>query len=87
MTVTDTTKELKHNGTTIPVAHRRAPSKHIDVLVHVEPGLIVAQGTFGEVRPQSPALDRRASLLGAAWAISRLGAVAVARLQDQRLAA
>jgi ABC-type multidrug transport system fused ATPase/permease subunit len=64
--ITDTIKELEHHVTTIIIAHRLSTVRHVNLVVYLEHGLIVAQGTFDEVRRQSPALDRQASLLGIA---------------------
>ena len=50
----------------IIIAHRLSTVRHVNVLAYLEHGQLIAQGTFDEVRQQSPALDRQATLLGIA---------------------
>lgn len=64
--ITATIRELESHVTTIIIAHRLSTVRHVNTLVYLEHGHLIAQGTFDEVRRQSPALDRQASLLGIA---------------------
>jgi ATP-binding cassette, subfamily B, bacterial PglK len=62
--ITETIQDLEGDVTTIIVAHRLSTIRHVNVVVYLEEGRIVAQGSFDEVRQLAPALDRQATLLG-----------------------
>lgn len=49
--------DLHGQVTTVLVAHRLSTVKHVDQLLYLEQGRIVARGTFAEVREQSAAFD------------------------------
>lgn len=59
-----TLDELESEVTTVTVAHRLATVRRADLLIYLQDGLAVAQGSFEEVRAQVPGFDRQASLLG-----------------------
>ena len=59
-----TLDELEGEVTTITVAHRLATVRRADQLLYLDKGLIVASGTFEEVRAQVPDFDHQAALLG-----------------------
>ena len=62
--IIQTLSELEGEVTTVTVAHRLATVRRADVLIYMQKGLIVATGTFTEVRDQVPDFDRQAALLG-----------------------
>lgn len=62
--ITETLQELEGNVTTITVAHRLATVRTVDQLLYLDGGVIVAQGTFEEIRNQVPDFEHQASLLG-----------------------
>jgi ABC-type multidrug transport system fused ATPase/permease subunit len=62
--IIQTLAELEGEVTTVTVAHRLATVRQADVLLYMQEGLIVATGTFDEVRAQVPDFDRQAALLG-----------------------
>jgi ABC-type multidrug transport system fused ATPase/permease subunit len=62
--IADTLRDLEGDVTTVTVAHRLATIRHCDVVLYLEAGHIVAQGSFDEVRAQSFPFDRQATLLG-----------------------
>ena len=59
-----TMQELEGSVTTVTVAHRLATIRHCDLVIYLEGGRIIAQGTFNEVREQSERFDAQARLLG-----------------------
>lgn len=62
----ETIQALEGEVTTVTVAHRLATIRHCDLVLYLEGGRIVAQGTFDEVRQQSERFDAQARLLGMA---------------------
>jgi len=50
--------------TVIVVAHRLSTVKNVDQLIYIENGIIIAKGTFEEVRKAVPNFDEQASLMG-----------------------
>jgi ABC-type bacteriocin/lantibiotic exporter with double-glycine peptidase domain len=62
-TVTKAIYEKKGNVTLIVVAHRLSTVKSADLVVLLDKGKIVAQGTFEEVRAVSPKFDQQAKLV------------------------
>ncbi|HCQ17644.1 MAG TPA: ABC transporter ATP-binding protein [Dermacoccus sp.] len=55
-------RELHGQVTTILVAHRLSTVRHVDELLYLENGHVVARGTFEEVRRQSAAFERLVQL-------------------------
>ena len=62
--IIQTLSELEGKVTTITVAHRLATVRRADVLLYLQHGVVVASGTFDEVRNVVPDFDRQAELLG-----------------------
>jgi ABC-type multidrug transport system fused ATPase/permease subunit len=62
--IIQTLEELEGEVTTITVAHRLATVRFADQVLYLENGVIVARGTFNEVRSQVVDFDRQANLLG-----------------------
>lgn len=62
--IAQTMQDLEGNVTTVTIAHRLASVRHCDLVLYLEDGRVVAQGSFEEVRRQSPAFDYQAQLLG-----------------------
>jgi ABC-type multidrug transport system fused ATPase/permease subunit len=62
--IIQTLDELEGQVTTVTVAHRLATVRRADQLLYLENGIVVARGSFDEVRAQVPDFDRQASLLG-----------------------
>ncbi|MBK9738924.1 MAG: ABC transporter ATP-binding protein [Actinobacteria bacterium] len=64
--VVETLQELEGNVTTVTVAHRLATVRHCDVVVYLENGKLVSQGSFDEVVADVPNFAAQARLLGLA---------------------
>ena len=62
--ISDALLALKGNVTLVLVAHRLSTVRNADLVLYVDSGRIIAQGTFEEVRLQVPQFDRQANLLG-----------------------
>lgn len=62
--IAQTMVELEGQVTTVTIAHRLATVRHCDLVLYLEHGQVAAQGTFAQVREQSPTFDRQAQLLG-----------------------
>jgi ATP-binding cassette, subfamily B, bacterial PglK len=62
--ISQTLQELEGSVTTVTIAHRLATIRHCDLVVYLEGGRTVAQGTFDEVRAATPQFERQAQLLG-----------------------
>lgn len=62
--IAQTMRDLESDVTTITIAHRLATVRHCDLVLYLEGGRVVAQGTFDDVRAQSSAFDHQAHLLG-----------------------
>jgi len=62
--ISQTLQELEGTVTTVTIAHRLATIRHCDLVVYLEGGRILAQGTFDEVRAVTPQFERQAQLLG-----------------------
>lgn len=62
--ISQTLQELKGTVTTVTIAHRLATIRHCDLVVYLEGGRALAQGTFDEVRALTPQFERQAQLLG-----------------------
>ena len=62
--ISDALQDLKGKVTVILVAHRLSTVRTADLVIYIESGSIIAQGTFEEVRAAVPQFDRQAGLLG-----------------------
>jgi len=62
--ISDALLALKGNVTLVLVAHRLSTVRNADLVIYVDSGRVIAQGTFEEVRLQVPQFDRQANLLG-----------------------
>jgi ATP-binding cassette subfamily B protein len=62
--LTDSLQLLHGRATIVVVAHRLSTIKSSDVVVYMDNGEIVAQGSFEEVRSQVPDFDNQAQLMG-----------------------
>jgi ABC-type multidrug transport system fused ATPase/permease subunit len=62
--ISDALLALKGEVTLVLVAHRLSTVRNADLVVYVDSGRIIAQGTFEEVRSQVPQFDKQANLLG-----------------------
>jgi ABC-type multidrug transport system fused ATPase/permease subunit len=62
--ITKTLQDLEGEVTTVTIAHRLATIRHADEVLFLREGVIVARGTFDEVRASTPDFDRSARLLG-----------------------
>lgn len=64
LAIIQTLEELEGEVTTITVAHRLATVRKADQVLYLDGGLIIARGTFDEVRNQVEDFNRQAALLG-----------------------
>ncbi len=62
--ISDTLRQLEGSVTTVTVAHRLATIRNADLVLYMEKGVVIARGTFDEVRKAVPQFERQASLLG-----------------------
>jgi ABC-type multidrug transport system fused ATPase/permease subunit len=62
--ITKTLEELEDDVTTVIIAHRLSTVRHADIVVYLEDGKALAQGTFDQVCREVPALARQADLMG-----------------------
>ena len=62
--ISDALLALKGKVTLVLVAHRLSTVRNADLVIYVDSGRIIAQGTFEEVRSQVPHFDKQANLLG-----------------------
>jgi ABC-type multidrug transport system fused ATPase/permease subunit len=62
--ITTMLDELGEEVTTVIIAHRLSTIRHVDVVVYVAEGNILATGSFDDVCARVPALQRQASLMG-----------------------
>jgi ABC-type multidrug transport system fused ATPase/permease subunit len=56
--------ELKGFATVIMIAHRLSTVRFADLVVYIDGGKVLAQGTFEEVRMQIPNFEKQAQLMG-----------------------
>jgi len=56
--------ELKGSATVVMIAHRLSTVRFADLVVYIDGGKILAQGTFEEVRRQVPNFEKQAQLMG-----------------------
>ena len=62
--VSNAIQSLRGGTTILMIAHRLATVRTADLVVYIESGKILAQGTFAEVRKAVPEFDKQAKLLG-----------------------
>ena len=62
--ISATIRALEGDVTTVIIAHRLSTVRSADMVLYLEGGKVVGQGTFGEVVRQVPALEKQASLMG-----------------------
>jgi ABC-type multidrug transport system fused ATPase/permease subunit len=62
--ISDAIQALKGSVTVIMIAHRLSTVRKADLVVYLEKGKILAQGTFEEVRSAVPDFDNQARLMG-----------------------
>jgi len=56
--------ELKGNVTVVMIAHRLSTVRFADLVVYIDGGKIIAQGSFEQVRSQVPNFEKQAQLMG-----------------------
>ena len=56
--------ELKGSATVVMIAHRLSTVRFADLVVYIDGGKILAQGTFEEVRLRVPNFEKQAQLMG-----------------------
>lgn len=62
--VSEMLQGLEGNVTTVIIAHRLSTIRHADLVVYLEDGRLLEQGTFDELCARIPALERQAELMG-----------------------
>ena len=62
--ITDAIHELRGSTTVVMIAHRLSTVREADIIIYLSKGLIMAVGTFDEVRKSLPEFDRQAKLMG-----------------------
>lgn len=62
--LSQTINSLRGEMTIIMIAHRLSTVRSADLVVYLEDGAIIAQGTFQQVREAVPSFDRQAKLMG-----------------------
>jgi len=62
--ISEAIKSLKGSTTVLLIAHRLSSVRNADKLIFMENGIIVASGTFEEVRKIAPNFDKQANLMG-----------------------
>jgi ABC-type multidrug transport system fused ATPase/permease subunit len=62
--ISDAINILKGDVTVVMIAHRLSTVRHSDLVVYLDQGRILAQGSFEEVRSQVPNFDKQAQLMG-----------------------
>jgi len=62
--ISEAIESLKGNVTVVMIAHRLSTVLHADLVIYLDQGRILAQGTFEEVRALVPDFDRQAQLMG-----------------------
>ena len=55
---------LKGTATVITIAHRLSTIRNADIVIYMQDGKIIAQGTFNQVRKAVPDFDQQAQLMG-----------------------
>jgi ABC-type multidrug transport system fused ATPase/permease subunit len=62
--ISDAIQNLKGSVTVVMIAHRLSTVRNADVVIYMDQGKILAQGTFEEVRNSIPDFDNQARLMG-----------------------
>jgi len=62
--ITDKLLKLRSSTTLIVIAHRLSTVMNADRVIYLEDGILLAQGTFDEVRKSVQNFDRQAQLMG-----------------------
>ncbi len=62
--VNEAIQNLRGRTTIIMIAHRLSTIRNADIVVYMEKGKVLAQGSFNEVRKLSPEFDRQAKSVG-----------------------
>jgi ABC-type multidrug transport system fused ATPase/permease subunit len=62
--ISDSILALRDQVTVVMIAHRLSTVRNSDVVVYLQEGVILARGTFDEVRKAVPDFDRQAQLMG-----------------------
>ncbi len=62
--ITDAILSLKGNTTVLVIAHRLSTIRNADLVIYLEDGLSLGQGTFEEVRSKIPNFDKQSKLMG-----------------------
>ena len=62
--ITSTLAELRGKTTMITIAHRLSTVRNADVVIYLEEGNIIANGTFEQVRKLVPNFEKQANLMG-----------------------
>lgn len=62
--ITDTIKNMRGDTTVITIAHRLSTVREADLVIYMEDGKVLYQGTFEDVRANVPNFDHQASLMG-----------------------
>lgn len=61
---TQALQAIRESTTVILIAHRLSSIKHSDLVIYLEKGRILAQGSFDDVRASIPDFDKQANLMG-----------------------
>jgi ATP-binding cassette, subfamily B, bacterial PglK len=62
--ISDSINSLHGKVTVVMIAHRLSTARNADQVIYMHQGLIMANGTFDEVRDQVPEFDSQARLMG-----------------------
>lgn len=62
--ITRTIQGLEGSVTTLIIAHRLSTVRHVDQVLYLDHGTILARGSFDEVRRAVPAFDQQAGIMG-----------------------
>jgi ABC-type multidrug transport system fused ATPase/permease subunit len=62
--ITDAIQTMRGSVTVILIAHRLSTVRKADVVLYLDQGRLIAQGTFNEVRNLVPNFDYQANLMG-----------------------
>jgi ABC-type multidrug transport system fused ATPase/permease subunit len=62
--ISEAIRALKGTTTVVMIAHRLSTVRNADIIVYMDKGKILANGTFDEVRTAVPDFDRQAKLMG-----------------------
>jgi ABC-type multidrug transport system fused ATPase/permease subunit len=62
--ISEAIRALKGTTTVVMIAHRLSTVRNADIIVYMDKGMILANGSFDEVRTAVPDFDRQAKLMG-----------------------